>query len=115
VTSSVKNAFGAPSPPSGTAVFYMRMQLLHPGDTAFHDEVVNDTVTSPILSPDHTYTLNVYHFFYNEQCPSSQCTWTMNVGSPTPGSRSLTFAAPLSGATVLSGSDFALVWQFVQN
>jgi hypothetical protein len=115
VASSLTNRFGAPSPPSGTAVFYMEMQLLHPVGAAFHSEGVDDTVTSPGLTSSHTYTLNVYHFYYNSQCPSSQCTWTMNIGSPQPGTHSITFASPLNGAAVLSGSDFAPVWQFVQN
>jgi hypothetical protein len=115
VTSSVTDAFRAPPPPSGTAIFYMQMQLNHPPVAIFHNEGVEDTVASPNFTSDHTYTLNVYRFFYNDQCPSTQCTWTMNIGSPQPGSHSITFVSPLNGANVVSGSTGAPVWQFVQN
>jgi hypothetical protein len=95
-------------------MFYMQMQLQHPGVTDFHDGTT-DAVTSSKFTSDHAYTLNVYNFRYNVQCPSTQCTWTMNIGSPQPGSHSITFPSPLNGATILGGSDGAIVWQFVQN
>ena len=81
----------------------MQMQLNHPPVAIFHNEGVEDTVASPNFTSDHTYTLNVYRFFYNDQCPSTQCTWTMNIGSPQPGSHSITFVSPLNGANVVSG------------
>ena len=116
VQSSVTNDFGAPSPPSGSPIFYMQTALHHPVGTGFHDDGVDDTVTGPGLSAGHTYTLNVYNFLYNDQCPSTQCVWTMNIGSPQPGSHSITFTSPLNGAVVVSaGTPGAPVWQFVQN
>ena len=115
MTSSVTNNFGVPAPPSGEAIFYMQMWLRNPPDWEFNNDGVTDTVTSPLLTSDHTYTLNVYNFVYNDQCPSSQCTWTMNIGSPQPGSHSITFSSPLNGATVFRGTLNTPVWQFVQN
>ena len=115
VTGSVTDSFGAPAPPSGTAMYYMQMQLQHRLGALFHNDGVNDTVTSPKLTSGYTYTLNVYNLRYNDQCPSTQCVWTMDIGSPQPGSHSITFASPLNGATILGGSDGAIVWQFVQN
>jgi hypothetical protein len=116
VTSSVTNDFGVPTPPSGVAIFYMQMHLIHPGAARFHSDGVDDMVTSPKFTSDHTYTLNVYHFYENDQCPSSQCTWTMNIGSPQPGSHSIVFASPLNGATAVSGGiPAAPIWQFVQD
>ena len=117
VTSSLINNYGVPSPPSGTAIFYMEMDLFHPGGTDFRDDGTTDTVSSSKFTSAHTYTLNVYNFQYNSQCPSAQCTWTMNIGSPQPGSHSITFGSPLNGATIVSGGGppTAPVWQFVQN
>ncbi len=115
MTTSITNNFGVPAPPSGEAIFYMQMYLHNPSDWEGNNTGVTDTVTSPLLTDAHTYTLNVYNFIYNNQCPSSQCTWTMNIGSPQPGSHTLAFGSPLSGATIFSGPGFAPVWQFVQN
>lgn len=115
VTSSVTNNFGVPAPPSGTAIFYMDMFMSHPGAIEIPNGGVRDTVTSSAFTADHTYTLNVYNFAYNDQCPSSQCTWTMNIGSPQSGSHSITFVSPLNGATVIAGTAAGPVWQFVQN
>jgi hypothetical protein len=115
VMSSETNNFGAPPPPNGTAIFYMRMQLLHPAGALFHNEGVDNTIMSPKLTSAHTYTLNGYNFVYNNQCPSSRCTWTLNIGSPQPGSHSITFPSPLNGTEADQGSDVPLIWQFVQN
>ena len=93
----------------------MQMQLLHPTVATFHNDGVNGTVTTPEFTSEHTYTLNVYRFLYNEQCPSSQCVWTTNLSSPQQGTHSITFNSPLNGATILGGSDGAIIWQFVQN
>jgi hypothetical protein len=112
--SSVTNNFGAPPPPSGTPLFYMQMQLHHPGGAAFHNDGTNDTVTSSQFSPQHTYALNVYYFAYNDQCPSTQCTWSLDIGAPQPGSHSITFNSPLNGASIFGGSDGAIVWQFTE-
>ncbi len=115
MTTSVTNDFGVRAPPSGEAIFYMQMYLHNPSDWEGNNSGVTDTVMSVAFTSEHTYTLNVYNFFYNDQCPSSQCTWTMNIGSPQPGSHSITFSSPLNGSTVFSGSVFAPVWQFVEN
>jgi hypothetical protein len=116
ITTSVTNNFGAPPPPSGRAILYMQMYVHSPrGGVSFQNHALNDTVTSPTLTSTHTYTLNVYNFFYNDQCPSSQCTWTLNIGSPQPGSHSITFSSPLNGASVLSGNPDGPVWQFVED
>jgi hypothetical protein len=116
VTSSVTNNFGVSAPPSGTAIFYMQMYLRYPrAPWPFANAGVSDTVTSSAFTSDHTYTLNVYKFIYNNQCPSSQCTWTLNIGTPQPGSHSITFSSPLNGALVDSGPGLGPVWQFVQN
>jgi hypothetical protein len=115
ITTSTTNDFGAPGPPSGIAIFYMQMYLRHPGGATFPNGNVTDTVANPMLTPGHTYTLNVYRFLYNNQCPSSQCTWSMNIGSPQPGTHSITFVSPLNGASIGGGPNLAPVWQFVLN
>jgi hypothetical protein len=116
VTGSVTNNFGAPPPPSGTAIFYMQTKKVQPRyDPSFGDTGVTDTVTSPQLTSDHTYTLIVYGFILDSQCPTeppSGCPpWVTNIGSPAPGSNSITFVSPLNSALLYG----PLVWQFVQN
>jgi hypothetical protein len=72
VTSSTSNAFGAPSPPSGTAIFYMqtvnksRHLKFAP---SFFDGSATATITSPKLTSSHTYTLIVYNLIVDAQCP----------------------------------------------
>src|ERR1700728_3079878 len=65
VTSSLTNNFGVPPPQSGTALFYMQTWLRRPSGVRIPSGGVDDTVSSPVLTSDHTYTLNVYNFFYN--------------------------------------------------
>jgi len=113
ITSSVTDNFGAPTPPSGTAIFYMLMAIRKPVGWAFPSGDVTDTITGSELTSSHSYSLNVYNLVYNDQCPLSQCTWTLNIGSPQPGSHTIKFSSPLNGATITG--DAAAVWQFVQN
>ncbi len=118
VTSSVTNNSGAPAPPSGTPIFYMRVTLNRPGElVVLGSSSVAATVTSRELTAAHTYTVLAYDFVTNSQCPSPPCLspWTLNIGSPQSGQHSITFASPLQDASVESGSDGALLWQFVQN
>jgi hypothetical protein len=114
VTSSVTNNFGAPPPPQGTAIFYMETALKRPGDLNFPNGVLTNTVTSSALTSSQTYTLMVYGFFDDNQCRSTPCPpWVLDIGSPQPGSHSITFSSPLNEAVVLSNAP--LVWQFIQN
>jgi hypothetical protein len=118
VTSSVTNSFGAPTPPSGTAVFYLQTRTKRsPGTPAFRDTGVTDTVSGPAFTSGHTYTLIVYNFAEDAQCPSpppSQVCppWIANIGSPSPNTNSITFPSPLNGALF---GDEVPVWQFVQD
>jgi hypothetical protein len=58
ITTSTKNSFGEPAPPSGTAIFYIHVQPHDRlGGPAFHNSGVTDTVTSPRLTSDHTLEL----------------------------------------------------------
>jgi len=70
VTGSVTNDFGAPPPPSGTAIFYMHTNKVQPRNPpVFGNTGVTDTVTSSQLMSSHTYTLIVYGFIFDSQCP----------------------------------------------
>jgi hypothetical protein len=114
VTTSVTNSFGAPAPPSGKAIFYMQLALRKPAIWDFSNGDVNDTVTSPAFTSSHTYTLMVYNFVDDDQCDDAPCPpWLLSLGSPHPGSHSLTFSSPLNGA-VVSGNG-APTWQFIQD
>jgi len=116
-TSSTTNSFGAPAPPSGTAIFYLQTYLRHwRNSLRFGNLGVTDTVTSPALTSNHSYTLIVYRFLYDNQCNSESCPpWVMSLGSPRPGSHSITFVSPLNGAVLGPGSEAGPIWQFVQN
>jgi hypothetical protein len=122
VTTSTTNSFNAPAPPSGTPIFYMQTKVIKPRrqEPAFADTEVMNTVSSPVLSSDHSYTLIVYGLFESSQCPteppSGRCPpWVANLGSPSPNTHSMSFLSPLNGA-VFGGADFVVpVWQFVQN
>jgi hypothetical protein len=118
VTSSLTNSFGAPAPPSGTVLFYVQTADVGPKGRliVFNNAGVTNTITSPALTSSHSYTLNVYNFFIDNQCPQAPCpVWTAKIGSPTPGSHSITFSSPLNGAA-FQGADFnPPVWQFVEN
>jgi hypothetical protein len=113
ITSSVTNNFGAPPPPNGTAIFYMQTADDSRFDTGFAaDQNVTNTVSNFQLTSGHTYSLMVYGFLFDNQCSSPPCPpWSASIGSPAPGSHSLTFQSPLNGAA-LAG---AAVWQFIQN
>jgi len=116
VTTSTKNSFGAPPPPSGTAIFYMHTNRVQPRSApSFGNTGVTDTVTSPQLTSDHTYTLIVYGFQIDSQCsspPPSGCPpWSANIGSPMPSTNSITFVSPWNSALIPA----ATTWQFVQN
>jgi hypothetical protein len=117
VTSSVINNFGAPPPPSGTALFYMANLPLAEDPPAFCNCGVTDTISSAQLSSSHTYSLYVYNFASDNQgcaslskgvCPP----WVANIGSPAANTHSITFPSPLNGASLYG---LAIVWQFVQN
>jgi hypothetical protein len=116
LTSSVTNNFGVPAPPSGTAVFYMEEKPQQHGVQFSNPSPgVTNTITSPSLSSNHTYTLLVYYFASDPQCsnPSQGCPpWVANIGSPAPSTHSITFTSPLNGALL---STYPVVWQFVQN
>jgi hypothetical protein len=115
-TSSTTNSFGAPPPPSGTAIFYMQTArtVNHGSGATFQNTGATDTVTSTAFRPSATYTLIVYGLYTDDQCPSappSCCPpWTQNVGAAS-GNHSITFGSPLNGAVVNGDT----VWQFVQN
>jgi hypothetical protein len=121
ITSSTRNAFGVPSPPSGTPIFYMQTidKSRHLKSTpSFRNDAATATITSRALTSSHTYTLIVYNFIVDAQCPeplpSGVCPpWVGNIGSPAPGSNSITFVSPLNGA--FFGDFGPPVWQFVQN
>jgi hypothetical protein len=117
VTSSLKNTFGAPPPPSGTAIFYMSLQLHRTprgNGVNFEPGNVTSTVTSPAITPAHTYTLIAYNFAWNDQCKPGSCPpWKLNIGSPQPGSNSLAFSSPLNAAEFYS--NYPVIFQFIQN
>jgi hypothetical protein len=117
ITSSTTNTFGVPAPPSGTAIFYLRAYTVHPRNIVrFANSDVLDTITSPGLTSSHSYTLIVYRFLCDSQCNCGSCPpWEMSLGSPQPGSHSITFVSPLNGALVGYGSEAGPVWQFIQN
>jgi hypothetical protein len=104
---STRNIFHAPSPPSGTALFYMRISQDF-GQPMFKSSGVTDTITSPQLTSSHTYTLNVYYY-----CDNGCTIWTANIGSPEGNTDSITFPSPLNGAWMINR--IPQVWQFVQN
>jgi hypothetical protein len=111
ITTSTKNGFGEPAPPSGTAIFYMHVQPRDRiGGPAFDSTGVTDTVTSPRLTSDHTYTLIAYNqCVFDDGCPPI----VTPLGSPQEGSNSLTFASPFNGADMSNGQPST--WQFAQN
>jgi hypothetical protein len=110
VTSSVRDSFGAPDPPSGTAIFYLRMvNQTHGGGPGFADTGVMDTVTSPMITSGNSYSLIVYNLCYAGSCSPHE----ENLGSPPPSSNSITFLSPFNGAQF--AADASPVWQFIQN
>ncbi len=102
LNSSVTNNFGAPPPPSGTAIFYLQMACLGQIAPVFRNTGVTDTITSQKLIPSRSYSLYVYTLEYP---------YGGLIGSPAPNSDSITFVSPLNGNFFSS----AIVWQFVQN
>jgi len=117
VTSSTTNTFGIPAPPSGTAIFYLRTAVFHPRNSvAFANSGVLDTITSPAVASAHSYTLIVYRFLDDSQCNDAPCPpLVMSLGSPQPGSHSITFVSPLNGAVLGPGLPAGPVWQFIQD
>jgi hypothetical protein len=115
VTSSVTNNFGVPPPRSGTAIFYLKTK--NKAAAYFANSGVTDTITSPQLTSNHTYTLIVYRLVIDDQCnsPPSCPPWSANIGSPATGSNSITFSSPLNGAAFPGSNRKQPVWQFVQN
>jgi hypothetical protein len=119
ITSSTTNTFGVPAPPSGVDIFYIQtIDKSRHGKSApsFFNGSTTATVTSAALVSAHTYTLVVYRFVVDAQCPepppSGPCPpWVADIGSPAPGSNSITFDSPLNGALFVQ----PVVWQFVQN
>jgi hypothetical protein len=116
VIASIADDFGVPSPPTGTAIFYIQMTLKLPRSDGWRlgDGSGMTTVSNPQLNSGHSYTLMVYNFLEDSQCPSGDCPpWVANIGSPKSGEHSITFDSPLNGAIV----DFAdpVVWQFIQD
>ena len=103
LTSSVTNNFGAPPPPSGTAIFYLQMGFLGHIPPDFQNTGVTDTISSPQLKPSQSYSVYVYEF---DNGP-----YWAGIGSPVPSTDSITFVSPLNGE-MFSGP---IVWQFVQN
>ena len=116
VRSSVTNDFGAPAPPSGTAVFYMQTSNIGLRTPEFENTGAIDVVSNPELLPKHFYSLVVYNFERDNQCrrpPPSGCPpWFVNIGHPSPGTHRLTFSSPLNGAAFNPSKD--VVWQFIQ-
>jgi hypothetical protein len=117
VTSSVTNNFGAPNPPSGTATLYLQtandtrggVPSFGPGPSAV-------TLTSPELTSRHTYTVIVYNFLECQSPNGGSCPpWVDNVGSPAPGSHSLTFTSAFDEAVFNGGGFSPPVWQFIQD
>jgi hypothetical protein len=118
VTTSLTDNFGAPTPPSGTAIFYMLTLLKVPEDTlGMEGTGANVTVSAPTLTADHTYTLIVYNLLFYSQCQSDPCPpLVVNLGSPQQGHHSLTFPSPFNDSVVdNSPPPFAPVWQFIRN
>jgi hypothetical protein len=118
VTTSLTDNFGAPAPPSGTAIFYMATQLRVPkGELGMEGSGANVTVAAPTLTADHTYTLIVYNLVFYSQCKSDPCPpLVVNLGSPQQGHHSLTFASPFNDSVVPSSTPpFTPVWQFIRN
>jgi len=119
VTTSTTDSFGVPAPPSGTAILYMQTKVSKGREApAFGDNGAMNTVSSPALSSGHSYTLIVYGFAEDSQCPvqpPSGCPpWSSELGSPAPNSHSLTFVSPLNDA-LFGGRPVWPVWQFVQD
>jgi hypothetical protein len=118
VTTSVTDNFGAPTPPGGTAIFYMLTQLTAPKDTLIlSGSGANVTVTARTLTADHTYTLAVYNLLFDSQCKSLPCPpLVVNLGSPKQGHHSLTFPSPFNDSAVENSSpQFSPIWQFIRN
>jgi hypothetical protein len=117
VTTSVTNNFGVPAPPSGTAIFYMRILNKGPHTPAFVNGERIDIITSPKLLPRHSYSLMVYNFESDNQCrrpPPSGCPpWFAIIGRPAVGRHTIKFASPLNGAALNFSKE--PVWQFIQN
>jgi hypothetical protein len=110
---STTNAFGAPPPPSGTAVFYISVTYdpIGHGVSQFSGNAPQSFIASPRLSSQHAYTLNVYNLEGNQFCPSGSCVWTMNIGAPSGGR--IDYPSPLSLGDIVSSTP--AVWQFVQD
>jgi hypothetical protein len=117
VTTSITDNFGAPSPPSGTAIFYMATQLKARAELGLEGSGANVTVAAPTLTADHTYTLIVYNLVFYSQCQSNPCPpLVVNLGSPQQGHHSLTFSSPFNDSAVETNPPpFAPVWQFIRN
>jgi hypothetical protein len=113
VSSSTTNRFGVPPPPEGTAIFYILMRNVTHFRVPYFRGTVSDTITSPRLTSNHTYSLMVYYQAFDDQCSNPPCPpWSANIGSPPPNSNSITFPSPLNGARFGAPP---VVWQFVQN
>jgi hypothetical protein len=118
VTTSLTDNFGAPTPPSGTAIFYMSAQLKVPkAELILEGNGASVTVAAPMLTADHTYTLIVYNMLSYSKCQSNPCPpLVVNLGSPQKGHHSLTFPSPFNDSAVASsGPQFSPVWQFIRN
>jgi len=118
VTTSITDNFDAPTPPSGTAIFYMLTQLQVPkGELGLEGSGASVTVAAPTLTADHTYTLIVYNLVFYSQCKSDPCPpLVVNLGSPQQGHHTLTFPSPFNDSVVPSSTPpFAPVWQFIRN
>jgi hypothetical protein len=113
ITSSVKNSFGVPKPPSGTALFYMQGFNVHYEVVDFIGyPSVTETISSPELTSSHTYTLIVYNLCYSPPCPLV----VIDLGSPQGSNHSITFPSPLETAGFpTKKSGVGVVWQFIQN
>jgi hypothetical protein len=114
VKSSVTNNYGAPPPPKGTALYYIKTADVTPQfGLTFDSTGITNAISSQQLSSSYTYTLYVYNFEFDNQCSSSPCPpWVADLGSPQGGTHSITFPSPLNGA---SFGNAPVVWQFVQN
>jgi hypothetical protein len=118
VTTSITDNFGAPTPPSGTPIFYMLTQLTEPkAELILEGTGTNVTVAAPTLTADHTYTLIVYNMLFYSQCKSNPCPpLVVNLGSPKRGHHSLTFPSPFNDSDVQNSTPkFSPVWQFIRN
>jgi hypothetical protein len=102
LTSSVNNNFGAPPPPSGTAIFYLQMEAERSNNYPyFKDTGVTNMILSSQLNPSSSYSLYVYGF--------GGGLWSGIIGSPSPSADSITFVSPLNGNWFTQ----SIVWQFV--